>query len=105
MLNFYFRVVKNNVFLSHVALHLFLQSKMTVEEIEEYIGSKNDEEPYDTILSESAFKTSLHQNETSFMSKDRLASKEDSGIESCGHELMESLDGVTTTDGKISLHC
>ncbi len=87
---FYSRVVKNNVFLSHVALHLFLQSKMSVEEIEEYIDSKGDDEPYDTILSQSAFKESLYFHVASFSKKDSLPSKEDSGIESCGHEFAES---------------
>eukprot|EP00794_Sanderia_malayensis_P019998 gene19998-21959_t len=94
--DFLSKVVRNNVYLSHVALHLFLQSKMSVEEMEEYIDSKNDEEPYDTILSESAFKTNLHKNETSFNGSHTVdnahALKEDSGIESCGHELIESWD-------------
>ena len=52
---------------------------MPIEEIEKQIDSKNDEDVCDRILSESAFKEPTEQ-------RDRLPSKHDSGIESCGHD-------------------
>ena len=52
---------------------------MSIEEIQEQIDSKNDEDACDRILSESAFKEPTEQ-------RDRLPSKHDSGIESCGHD-------------------
>ena len=94
--------MKNNVFLSHSALHLFMQSKMTIEEIEQYIDSKCDDEPYDTILAESAFKVSLHPNETSFTAKNRLHSKQDSGIDSCEHDEAEPSDDLESTSREDS---
>lgn len=52
---------------------------MSIEEIEEEIDSKNDEDPSDRILSESAFKEPTE-------ARNRLPSKQDSGIESSGHD-------------------
>ncbi|XP_065060239.1 sorting nexin-10A-like [Rhopilema esculentum] len=98
------KVVKNNVFLSHVALHLFLQSKMTVEEIEAQIDSKIDEDACETILSESAFQD---KNEAGCSMRDRLPSKHDSGIESSGHYEGDSGDvssvGMDKCDQEQSL--
>ena len=53
---------------------------MSIEEIEKQIDSKNDEDVCDRILSESAFKEPTKE-------RDRLPSKHDSGIESCGHDV------------------
>ena len=96
---FSFRLVRNNVFLSHSALHLFLQSKLTVEEIEEYIDSKGDDEPYDTILAESGFKERLLDEDLDFIPRERLPSKPDSGIDTSSHEA----DETDLTDCGLSL--
>ena len=62
---------------------------MTIEEIEAYIDSKNDEDTCDTILSESAFKEA---NEATKAARERLPSKQDSGIESSGHDDVDNGD-------------
>ena len=89
------------MFLSHAALHLFLQTKMSIEEIETQIDSKDDEDACDRILSESAFKEPTK-------SRDRLPSKHDSGIESSGHDDVDvgDLSTIVADASKlIQLNC
>ena len=45
--------MENNVYLSHAAIHLFLQSKLSVEDIDVYLDSNQEEDASETILAES----------------------------------------------------
>ena len=45
-------MVQNNVYLSNASVHLFLQSKLSTCEIDEYLDSNWDEDPAEAILGE-----------------------------------------------------
>ena len=52
-------MVENNVYLSHAAIHLFLQSKLSVEDIDLYLDSNQEEDASETILAESERKARI----------------------------------------------
>ncbi|XP_057316005.1 uncharacterized protein LOC130657059 isoform X2 [Hydractinia symbiolongicarpus] len=73
---FLFGLVQNNVYLSHAALHLFLQSKLSAEEIDTYLDSNIEEDAAETILAESECKARLG----GLITRERVGSKHDSGF-------------------------
>lgn len=70
------RLVQNNEYLSHKALHLFLQSKLSSDEIDSFLEANQDEDATETILAEAEVQARLH----GYITRDRVGSKHDSGI-------------------------
>ncbi|XP_066910857.1 uncharacterized protein [Clytia hemisphaerica] len=99
---FLFGLAQNNVYLSHAAIHLFLQSKLSVEEIDSYLDNNQEEDASETILAESEGKARLNGYEARDLTTDGLSDPGDleDAIDN-NNSYTESLGSIPVADKEV----